>query len=244
MFIDPWGYKGLSLDLFGGAIKDWGCDCIFFFNYLRVNMALNNPYFIEHMNALFGQERADALRGQIAGLSPSEREVAVTAAISEALKEAGATHTISFCFKTGVGGRTSHYLVFASKSFRGYEIMKEIMAKESSDTKDGVPSFIYSPSAIAQPALFGMTDMLAKLQDMLLTDLAGSTLTTRQIYEQHSPGTPFLLKNYKDVLRSMESAGVIQVNPPASERIVRKGVVTFADQVQVTFPERQTRDGG
>lgn len=27
-FIDPWGYKGLSLDLIGATIKSWGCDCI------------------------------------------------------------------------------------------------------------------------------------------------------------------------------------------------------------------------
>ena len=35
-FIDPWGYKGLTLDLIGQAIKSWGCDCIFFFNYNRI----------------------------------------------------------------------------------------------------------------------------------------------------------------------------------------------------------------
>ncbi|WP_205028036.1 three-Cys-motif partner protein TcmP [Oleisolibacter albus] len=29
-FIDPFGYRGLSLGLIQGAIKDWGCDCVFF----------------------------------------------------------------------------------------------------------------------------------------------------------------------------------------------------------------------
>lgn len=32
-FVDPWGYKGLSLRLIDVVLKDWGCDCIFFFNY-------------------------------------------------------------------------------------------------------------------------------------------------------------------------------------------------------------------
>src|SRR5262245_41025606 len=31
-FIDPFGYKGLSLGLVQGAIKDWGSECVFFFN--------------------------------------------------------------------------------------------------------------------------------------------------------------------------------------------------------------------
>jgi three-Cys-motif partner protein len=36
-FIDPFGYKGLSLKIVNGVIKDWGCDCVFFFNYNRIN---------------------------------------------------------------------------------------------------------------------------------------------------------------------------------------------------------------
>ncbi len=41
-FIDPWGYKGLYLSLIKSALKDWGCDCVFFFNYNRINSGLNN----------------------------------------------------------------------------------------------------------------------------------------------------------------------------------------------------------
>lgn len=53
-FVDPWGYKSLSLRLINSVLKDWGCDCVFFFNYNRVNMGLNNPIVREHMEALFG----------------------------------------------------------------------------------------------------------------------------------------------------------------------------------------------
>ena len=56
-FIDPWGYKGLSLRLIKSIIKDWGCDCIFFFNYNRINMGINNACVEEHINALFGKRR-------------------------------------------------------------------------------------------------------------------------------------------------------------------------------------------
>lgn len=53
-FVDPWGYKGLSLQLINSVVKNWGCDCIFFFNYNRINMGLSNEAVQEHMNALFG----------------------------------------------------------------------------------------------------------------------------------------------------------------------------------------------
>ncbi len=32
IFIDPFGYKEITLELISSVIKDWGCDCIFFFN--------------------------------------------------------------------------------------------------------------------------------------------------------------------------------------------------------------------
>src|SRR5882724_764536 len=51
-FVDPWGYKGLSLGLIKAVLQNWGCDCIFFFNYNRVNMGLNNSAVREHMDAL------------------------------------------------------------------------------------------------------------------------------------------------------------------------------------------------
>jgi len=31
-FVDPWGYKGLSLRLINSVLQNWGCDCVFFFN--------------------------------------------------------------------------------------------------------------------------------------------------------------------------------------------------------------------
>ena len=42
-FVDPWGYKGFSLRLINSVLQNWGCDCIFFFNYNRINMGLANP---------------------------------------------------------------------------------------------------------------------------------------------------------------------------------------------------------
>ena len=57
-FIDPWGYKGLSLRLINSVLRNWGSDCILFFNYNRINMGLTNPLVKEHLDALFGEERA------------------------------------------------------------------------------------------------------------------------------------------------------------------------------------------
>src|SRR5262249_34701950 len=72
-FIDPYGYKALSLGLVNAFIKDWACECLFFFNYNRINAGINNAAVTRHMEALFGAERLAALQIAIEHESPARR---------------------------------------------------------------------------------------------------------------------------------------------------------------------------
>lgn len=230
-FVDPWGYKGLSLRLVNSVLKDWGSDCIFFFNYNRINMGLNNPMVKDHMNALFGKERADALRSKLFALSPQERELKVVEELCQAIKSYGSRYVLPFSFRDARGTRTSHHLIFVSKNFLGYEIMKDIMARESSSGTQGVPSFEYNPADFLpkQTLLFQLSRPLDDLKDMLIEEFAGQTLSMVEIYKQHNVDTPYVKKNYKDVLWKLEEEGKIT----ASKH--RKG--TFGDSVKATFPK-------
>jgi three-Cys-motif partner protein len=238
-FVDPFGYKGLSLQLINSVVKDWGCDCIFFFNYNRINMGLSNAAVQEHMNALFGQSRADQVREQLKPLAPQERELTVVEAICEALKEMGGEYVLPFRFKHEIGNRTSHHLIFVSKHVKGYEIMKDIMAKESTDQAQGVPSFEYNPATAQQPLLFELIRPLDELESMLLDRFARKTITMKEIYDQHHVGKPYIGRNYKAALNNLEAQGKIVAEPPASKRRKMKGETTFADSVKVTFPSMQ-----
>jgi three-Cys-motif partner protein len=233
-FVDPWGYKGLSLGLINSVIKNWGCDCIFFFNYNRINMGLNNPYVRDHMDALFGKQRADTLRQKLEQMTPSEREMEIVEQLTQALKSSGSgmRYVLPFCFKNEKGSRTSHHLIFVTKHFRGYEIMKEIMAQRSTSSCQGVPSFEYCQADISQPMLFELSRPLDDLEQMLLIKYAGQKTNMQWIYEEHSVGRPFLEKNYRDALKNLENQGLIITYPPKSQR--RPG--TFSDRVQIIFP--------
>ncbi len=233
-FVDPWGYKGLSLQLISSAVKNWGCDCIFFFNYNRINMGINNEKVEEHMNALFGSERAEELRHSLQTMHPLERELTIVEAISQSLKSEGGEYVLPFCFKKGDGERPSHHLIFVSKHKRGYQIMKDIMAKESTDSEQGVPSFEYTPATEKQLLLFGYSRPLDDLAEMLLTNYAGRTMAMKQVFDVHNVGTPYISRNYKEILAKLEAQGKIQTDPPANKR--RKN--TFADTVKVTFPPK------
>lgn len=189
-FVDPWGYKGFSLRLINSVLKNWGSDCIFFFNYNRINMGLANPYVQEHMDALFGQTRAGQLRQILGSLPPDQRELTIVEELSQALKALGGEYVLPFRFRNENGTRTSHHLIFVSKHPLGYQIMKEIMAGESSSENQGVATFEYNPASSRQPLLFSLARPLDDLADDLLSRFAGRTLTMQQVYEQHNIGTP------------------------------------------------------
>ncbi len=199
-------------------------------------MGINNPMIEEHINALFGQNRADKLRRKLDGITrPQERELLIIEELCQALKSYDTRYTLPFRFKNVSGKRTSHHLIFVSKGFRGYEIMKEIMAKECSSCIEGVPSFEYSPADILpkQSLLFQLSRPLDDLENMLLEEYEGQSLTMKEIYEQHNIDRPYIKPNYKKILLKMEKEGIIKTTPH------KKG--SFADHVTVTFPRQRRR---
>ena len=232
LFVDPWGYKGLSSRLVNSVVKDWGCDCVFFFNYNRINMGLNNDMVREHMDALFGLNKVVSLRERLIILTPIDREKIIIEAICDALRDLGPKFILPFRFKDESGSRTSHFIIFVSKSFKGYEIMKEIMAKESSKIQHGVANFEYNPDEDQMASshlipLFPPPNSLDELGEMLLDEYTGRTELMKDIYLHHSVNRPYIKKNYKEALLRLENGNKITASPH------RPG--TFGDNVSVAF---------
>ena len=233
IFLDPWGYKGLCLDLINAVIKDWACECIFFFNYLRVNAAIQNDYMRDHVDGLFGKNRAARLRVDVHGAEPWDREEKIMEELIAALKETHGKYVLKFRFRSPEKNRTSHYLVFVTKNFLGYEIMKDTMAGFSSEKPQGVPTFEFDPTVAKEPKLFDMRTPLDALVAALPKDFAGQNLVMSRVYERHNVGTPYIKSNYKAALLTLERAGRVTAEPPAAKR--RKD--TFGDDVIVRFPK-------
>jgi three-Cys-motif partner protein len=197
-FIDPFGYKGLSWPLVRSVIKDWGCDCVFFFNYSRINAGVTNPLVREHMVALFGEENFESLVRCVAE-AHTPRERCIVRHLETAMHEAGVNHVLLFRFRNETDTRTTHYLVFVTKHRLGFEKMKDIMAEEGSHANQGVPSYEYSPGRpSAQDDLFERP--LDELEDELVRAFAGRTLSMIDLYREHNLDRPFIARNYKDAL--------------------------------------------
>ena len=165
------------------------------------------------------------------GISKIKEAPERIAAAKQRLKDAGAE-------MIGVYMTQGQYdLVAISKWPDEYTAMKFIMAQESSKRDQGVPSFEYNPADNRFPTLFELTAPLDELEERLLHEFAGKRLTMKQVYLMHNVGRPYIERNYKDALMSLEANGRIQCQPPATRR--RKG--TMGPTTVVTFPKVRPR---
>ena len=232
-FIDPWGYRGLSLSLIRALVKDWGCDCIFFFNYRRINPGIENPALRKPISLLFTRDVLEDLRVEVQSKSPYLREKIILRKVEQVFKEWGMKFVLPFTFKNKRGTRTTHYLIFVTKHPLGYNIMKEIMGRASSCHPQGVPSFEYNPAAAkrAEYQLFELEKPLDELKEILLDDFAGMTIKMQEIFDKHHFGKRYIEKNYKKALLELEAQNKIKTN--REKRRARKG--TFPADMIVTF---------
>jgi three-Cys-motif partner protein len=195
-FMDPWGYKGLSRDLIGSVIKDFGCEAVFFFNYNRINPATENGKVESHIEALFSARRLADLREAMETATPARRESMILRALGDSLQEFGGDYLIPFRFLRG--GRPSHYVCFLTKNRRGYDIMKDVMAKYGTVDEDGVPIFEYYPPVEGRQLTLDVERPLSRLPWELLKTFSGRSLSMQALFDEHNVGRPFLLKKLQE----------------------------------------------
>lgn len=239
-FIDPFGYKGLSLTLIHSVLKDWGSDGIFFFNYQRINSAINNNFMKSHMEILFGNKRFAKLRTAATDLASRQRELLILDYLMEAINEIGGNYVLDYRFPHYGENRTSHYLIFVTKHIKGYKVMKEILAKHSSSDTQGVASFEFDPTIeyISDSPLPSFEGPLDKLARKLAEHFRGRKLSMAKIYEEHDQGDSFTRHyteaNYKQALLKLEESNKIIVDKPRDKRI-RSGKLTLGNDRIITF---------
>ena len=127
--------------------------------------------------------------------SQHERELTIVEELGQAFRTMGYKFVLPFRFRNDEGTRTSHHLIFISKDFVGYNIMKGIMANASSSSTQGVASFEYNPPDKRMPLFFELNKPIDNLADMLLSEFAGKTLTFDDFYESHSVNKRYTERN-------------------------------------------------
>ena len=182
------------------------------------------------INDIFGKECADKIRINIKDMDSNEREAYI---INEFCKELSNNnrYVLPFRFQSEKKNRTSHYLIFISKNFLGYDIMKQIMAKESSQIINGVGSFSYIPTRNQQLSFISsLNTPLENLEKSLISEMPkNKEIVVKNLYKEHSVGLPFIIKNQKQVLLKLENKNIIQVIGKSPRR--KKGTMNEENKV-------------
>jgi hypothetical protein len=218
VFLDPCGYKGLSLKLIATVLRGFGNDCIFFFNYSRINMKLDLAIMNRSVDEFFEPARAKALRARIQNRSASEREEIILAAVESSITEAGGI-PLHFRFKSD-RGRCSHYLVYASKSRKAAGMMKSILRSASPDVMEGVGSGEYDPRGGGESR--SLFSGLYEVEHRLLSVFTAREIRFGCLLEEEAQ-TRYTESNYRDALLKLEGEGRVVVDPPAESRRFQAG---------------------
>lgn len=239
-FVDPFGYKGLTMNLINRLINNSGSDCIFFFNYNRINMALSsNTKFDEHLKSLFGDNRTAELKKQLAHQPPERREPIVLNALIDALRENKSNYVLPFKFYSTEMLRTSHFIIFVTKHPLACKIMKQIMYSNSAKDSDGVSTFSFEDSrnfgaGFEQLTIFDRP--IQSLRDDILRKYTGRTVSVGSICNDVDCdfSSHFVSKNVKDVLKELEMEGKISVTTGRKQKY-RNGKLNMPDGAVIQF---------
>ncbi|ABP67048.1 hypothetical protein Csac_1447 [Caldicellulosiruptor saccharolyticus DSM 8903] len=147
VFLDPWGYSGISKSLVDMIVDKKMSECIFFFNYNRIQAAIFNNKVVETVSEIFGEENLNNLRKRLqnSNIYSHDKEMIILDEFVKYFSNNYTRYVVPFCFKKE-NNQTSHYIVFVTKHPLGQKIMKSIMAQESNNNITG-GYFTYIPSS-------------------------------------------------------------------------------------------------
>lgn len=242
VFIDPWGYKSIDCDLIKKAIMPHGSECIFYFNFNRINAAIDHPKNYSLLDNIWEPHEVQQLKREVEGMGVKTREEYVVKSLYDKFKNQ-ATLVLPFCFKSQSQNRTSHYLFFITKSFLGFDVMKTLMRSVSnmvSEWKEDYSNWVFGLGFDAggyaghvQTSLLGV-DPIRWLAHELhekyknrepLTDNPVYGTAFNSIFEGHSKDNMFTKEEYIKALELLERTGKLTVRAPGKRGKYPKGSV-------------------
>ena len=198
-FLDPFGYRGLTMDLIAGLVREWGSDCIFLFNYSALHKHLYNEGEDASVTEFWNSGDLESLKANLSGSSPLDSEYNTVRFLSECMRQRGVPYVLPMRFTMEGSSQTSYHLVLASKSFRAYQLMKEVMHGLSTRHLEGaVPfEFVFRENSMLQVPILGLRPE-DYLHERLFSKFASRSLSFRDLYRcfEEENTTPFIRRHY------------------------------------------------
>lgn len=135
-FIDPWGYKDVSVTQTWELVENIGSDCVLFFNSNRFIMDINKEAQVCHFEPIFGEQLHEVVNTVNNGvMSQKQKAQKIVELFSRNLvnemsksKYSGyKLYVLPFGFEADDKEKISHHIVFITKSHKAIKEMKKVM---------------------------------------------------------------------------------------------------------------------
>jgi len=232
-FIDPYGYKDLSIGMLHSVLETWGSDCVFYLSVQGIRRNLNDDRQRGHFVSLLGEDGMSQLQGSVSKCRDSKDFCGIL--LKLLAKSVGTRHNaymLPFVMEFEANRAVSHCLVFLTKHHRGFSIMKDIMAPFSHVDKNGFPTFVYTK----EPQIELFCGALEDTANRMCEDFRQQTLLVENLVDQcHRKRYRYPTSNLKQAVLWLEEMGKVIVDIPASDRPKRGGAITLGDRREVKF---------
>ncbi|MCK4460622.1 MAG: three-Cys-motif partner protein TcmP [candidate division Zixibacteria bacterium] len=233
-FIDPWGYKEVTLDLLSAVVDNFGNDCLFYLSITGIHRNLKFPNQEQHLTRLFGSDGLRTLKEHGSG-DPNEKHFhqVVIEELSRSLCNTGIAkrnYFVPFAVEADHRHQVQHYLCFLTKHPTGFRKMKDVMAKHSHFDADGFPLFHWTgDTQITIP----FESKLKQTAEKLAEKYRGRRIQVGKLVDEcHQNGYMCLSKNVKCALELLLESERLEIIRDFGRRR-RKG--TFSDKLVVKF---------
>jgi three-Cys-motif partner protein len=200
-FIDPFGWKGVSLRLISDLLAFDKCEVLFNFMYDSVNrwVASEQQGVARHFDELFGTSEGEhRSAGQMSG---DQRKVFLRDLYVRQLSSVGRFKFVRPFELIDVDrGRTAYYLVFGTRHHVGLKVMKEAMW-----ALDPMTGARFSGFADQNQMLFQPEPDLGPLSAAIREHFAGKRTTVDEIERFVIEDTDYKTTHYKRVLKDLEA---------------------------------------
>ena len=212
VMVDPFGVKGLPLELLGRLARFPKTELLVSLMYEPINRFLEHPTFESHLDGLFGKrEWRDA-----AGLEADARKAFLSQLYADQLRKIGMRYVRLFEMRDG-GNRTGYFLAFATHSKEGLRAMKEAMWKV--DEAGGLRFSDFTAPSLEQGTLFSAQPDYGQLRALVMARFFGQhDVPMGEIDDFVLIDTAFRETHGRTVLKDAESEEAIAVGRPPGKR--------------------------
>lgn len=142
-FVDPWGYKDVSTKQVWSLVRNIGSDCVLFFNSDRILQDINKPSnktdFQQIFGDLFGQAKAVQTNPHLSQRQKAEKFLTLFSqnlyqTVRQESRNKMRIFILPFYVEADDKEKTSHYIVFISKSHKAIQEMRKVMIKYGNST--------------------------------------------------------------------------------------------------------------